>query len=208
MGEIELRNALLELYPENLVDEFLDRVNTANQSAMTRIARAKTVVSTETPVEAEVERTVEAVEEVVEVEEVESVEEVVVEVETVTDVVAVEVEEVVEVEEEEEETVIELDETFVTDLVGSPEFTAALRTAMQPIIEEFKKEIVSRMAVVEETVKAEQEWVQDKPARTKRAVVSYRAQNASTEEVVVEKPVARTYQDIAKENVNKIFGEA
>lgn len=199
MGEQDLRNALLELYPEDLVDEFLDRVTAANQSAMTRIARAKTVVSTEeTPVEEVVERTVEdVVEDVVEVEEVQEVEAVVVE----------ETEQEVEAEEpvEEQDTVIELDETFVADLVGSPEFEAALRTAIQPIIDEFKQELIGRMTVVEETVKEEREWVQDKPARTKRAVVSYRAQNAP--DVVVEAPVTRTYKDIAAENVNKIFGE-
>lgn len=200
MGELDLRNALLELYPEDLVDEFLDRVATANQSAMTRIARAKTVVSTEeTPVEEEVERTVEA--EVVEEVVAEVIEEVVEEVEQ-------EVEQEVEAEElveEEEDTVIELGETFVADLVGSQEFMAALRSAIQPIIDEFKRELIGRMTVVEETVKEEREWVQDKPARTKRAVVSYRAQNAP--DVAVEAPVARTYKDIAAENVNKIFGE-
>lgn len=208
MGENELRDALLDLYPEDMVDEFLERVSGVNEVATTRIARANRPVvvesTDETPTEEPVERTTEEV--------VEEVETVVEETETETEVVEEEQETGIEVEaevEEEEETVIELGETFVDDLVGSVAFNEALRSAIAPIIEAFRAEVETKFRSLEQAVVAEQEYVQDKPARTKRAVVSYRAQNAATVEVPepAEKTV-RTYEDIAKENVKKIFGEA
>jgi hypothetical protein len=160
MPQDELYAALLELYPEDLVEDFLERVDKANESAMTRIAR-----STNAPVE-------EVVEQDEEVEVVEDVE-----------------------DEEDEDTTIELDENFVTDLVGSEEFVEGMRTVLTGLLAEFRQEI-------DERFRALTEREADVPARAKRTVVSYRPRTQADAGDI--KP--RSLSEIAEENVADIFG--
>jgi len=190
----ELRAALLDLYAdESLVDEFLDTVNAANRTATTRIARATAPVeetTDETPGEESVEPEAEVVEEV----------------ERSVETVEVEEEEAVEAEEVEveEETVIELDETFVSDLVASDAFAEVLERSVAKLIDKKIEEVNLKIRALEE---AETEWVQDTPARTKKAVVSFRPRAVNPVAVAGDEGGTRSLQDIAKANINEIFGE-
>jgi hypothetical protein len=186
MEQDELRNTLLELFPKNetFVDEFLARVDSANEVATTRIARAKVVRNVvEEEVVAE-ETTVEE-EEVVE-EEVEAVEETTVEDEPIS---------------------VELDETFVADLVGSEEFRSALSAIVTNAVNEVRAEFEQRFRSLTEVVETQQELLEDVPARTKRAVVSYRPTSMATQPEVVSggNNVQRTYGEIANESISEIF---
>jgi hypothetical protein len=185
----ELRSALLDLFPGDdlFVDEFLSRVNATNREASTRIARAVIGVETEEVVEG---TGGEAVEEVVETEE------------------AVEAEDNVEVDEAE----IVLGETFVSDLVNSDPFKAAMRAALEDALEdalgslrsEFERRFRSLEAEKEVAENDDRAWKQDKPARVTRKVVSYRP--STTVDSVIEGNKPRTLEQIAKDSVSEIFG--
>jgi hypothetical protein len=194
-----LRDALLDLVDdEGLVDDFLHRVDEANEVAATRIARS-TDTSTETPGEV-VEEEEEEEEEEDETEENEETEE--------TEENEEEESEVEETEEEEEvdEVQIILDDNFVTDLARSTEFQAAVATAVEVEINRLRTELENRFRALEETVEEEREWNQDVPARTKRAIVSFRAR--TTVEGDDDAAVSNghtTHADVAESSISEIF---
>jgi hypothetical protein len=201
-----LRDALLDLVDdEGLVDDFLHRVDEANEVAATRIARS-TDTSTETPGEV-VEEEEEEEEEEDETEENEETEETEENEEEESEVEETEEEEEVETEEEEvDEVQIILDDNFVTDLARSTEFQAAVATAVEVEINRLRTELENRFRALEETVEEEREWNQDVPARTKRAIVSFRAR--TTVEGDDDAAVSNghtTHADVAESSISEIF---
>lgn len=210
----QIRSELLDLFDgdEAYVDEFLQGVSEKNAMALLRVARSLVVNRSTQSAETE-EESVEEVEEdadSVEAEETveESVEEDTGEAEEEVEANA-EVEEEEEVEEEteeaEEEVVnVELGETFVRDLVGSPEFRSILTAAISEEFSKFTAAFEERMRSVEETVEEEREWIQDVPKRTKRAVVSYRPRAEQNEGAGNSQP--ESYEDIAAATIDNIFG--
>lgn len=189
MSQDELRDVLLEaIEDENLVDEFFDRVEKANEAAQTRIARANTTVES-TDEEAPADEAVD--------------EEVVVD-EAIEDDVE-EIEEEIEEEEEEieeEDLEIVLDETFVHDLATSQEFVDAVRTAVEHVLDGFKNDLENRFRAIEEEQEQEREWTQDKPVRTKRAVYRPREKaDVNTTAVVVK----NTLEETANDSLDEIF---
>jgi hypothetical protein len=195
-----LRDALLDLVDdEGLVDDFLHRVDEANEVAATRIARS-TDTSTETPGEVveEEEEEEEEEDETEESEETEETEE--------SEEEESEVEETEEEEEEVDEVQIILDDNFVTDLARSTEFQAAVATAVEVEINRLRTELENRFRALEETVEEEREWNQDVPARTKRAIVSFRAR--TTVEGDDDAAVSNghtTHADVAESSISEIF---
>lgn len=199
MDRDELRNAILDLIDdETLVDSFLDRVDSANETAMTRIARANTESTEESTDETPVEETVEDEDTVDEV-DADVVEEDVVEEDTEEDVEVVETEDDETVDEGDIEIV--LDETFVHDLVASPEFTRALRGIVDRAVEGLKAELETRFRGLETVQQEEREWQQDTPARKQRGVVSYRPR--SPEQEANAEP--QTMAEQAADSVGEIF---
>lgn len=176
----ELRDVLLELFPndESLVEDFVNRVESTNVEAKTRIARSLSVTTTTEEEAAPVEEAVaEAVEVVAEEEVVETV-----------------------VEEE-----VVLGETFVADLVASVEFRTALQGLIRQEVVEVTRSLATRVEEVAEAVQDERAWNQDTPARVKRTVVSYRPSNTTANSNGEVESVNRSMADIAAESVSEIF---
>lgn len=172
------KEALLKLFKdESLIEEFEELVGRANAVAANSISRS---VESET-VEEEVETEVEEVVEETEVEEVEELD-------------------------DPETLVVELGENFVQELTASDEF----RSILDALLAERLVAVEKRMTALEtrtEEVRSQTEevrdWVDDVPAaKTRRAVVSYRARNAEPT-ATEEKPVS--FAEMAEETISSIF---
>lgn len=188
MERDELREILLDLFPNDAeyVDSFLGRVDKTNDVAITRIARS-IGVTTEEVVETTEETDVEEVTETTEEEEV--VEEEV-------------VEEVVETTEESDEAQVVLDESFIPDLVSSPEFRAAIDLTVKRYIATLEQKVAELQSRFETEVR---EVLEDVPARTKTVRYSYRAQKPDTSQA--DSAVSnRSFEAVAKDSLDEIFG--
>ena len=104
---------------------------------------------------------------------------------------------------------LELDESFISDLVGSDEFGTAIRSIVTSIVATAVKDIDTKLRSLETTVAESSEWQNDIPTRTKRAVVSYRPRNTDgvVETAGETEQENRTYESVAEESLNDIFGD-
>lgn len=177
----ELRDVLLELFPndESLVADFVNRIDSTNGEAKTRIARSLSATTTAEDV-APVAETVE---------------------ETAAEVVT---EEENEVEEETVEQEVVLGETFVADLVASVEFRTALQGLIRQEVVEVTRSLETRVQEIASAVEEEKPWRQDTPARVTRKVVSYRPSQTVDGNNQVES-ANRSMADIAAQSVSEIF---
>ena len=213
---MDIREELNELFNNDteFVNKFLDGVNAGNDEALSRIARALTDENSTQAVVEEIVDEVEVVEEVV----TEEVEEVVAEVEA-TEVVEVVTEEVeVEVTEdvvEDEVIEVELGETFIADLVGSDEFRSIVGELINTAVSEVEARYEEQIRQANKATEDAQEWVSDVPARTRRAVASFRPRSNKQQVAVASNGVATstavqteilTMTETAKNSVDDIFG--
>lgn len=176
-----IKDKLLDLFggSEELIDEFLTKVDHANEVAMTRISRSveETPLEETEPVEREVEEAVEEVkEEVVEAEVVET-----------------------EPEVEEDVVNVELGDEFVNDLTRSVEF----QTALNQLVNERVSKLELRIAQLEKQQEADREWIEDVPAavrKNRRAVVSYRPR-----EIAATGSENKSFANVAQDTLDTIF---
>jgi flavodoxin len=194
-----LRDVLLDVLPDEVVDSFLATVEGTNVEARTRIARA--IEST-----TEVEETLE--EETVE-DEVEEVVEDVAEVEETTEVE----DETVEVEAvEPTEIEFEVGEEFVTDITNGILENETFRTFVTDLISNVRGEFEDKIRSLEDRLQEKVEEVEDTPARNKRTVAKpfYRSRfNRNVEvddEPTVNRKTASGYKNTADETINNVFG--